>query len=97
MEKDHTCLGHTVSAEGIQTDQSKICAVENFPRPTTEKTVRQFMDLASYFRRYIRSFVQIAGPISDLLAIGTRKKQKQNNNKELGDRWTDECELGFYP
>ena len=75
-----------MSAEGIQTDQSKIHAVENFPRPTTEKAVRQFMGLASYFRRYIRGFAQIAGSISDLLATGTGKKQKQKNNKELGDK-----------
>jgi len=95
VKESVTFLGHTVSAEGIQTDQSKIRDVENFPRPATEKAVRSFMGLASYFRRYIRGFAQIAGPISDFLATGTRKKQKQKNNKELGDRWTNECQLAF--
>ena len=90
-----TFLGHTISAAGIQTDQSKIQAVEHFPRPTTEKTVRQFMGLASYFRRYVHGFAQITGPISDLLATGSRKNQKSKNNQKLGNRWTDECEQAF--
>jgi len=43
------------------------------------------MGLAKYFRKYIRGFAQIIGPISDMLATGTRKKQK----------WTNECKLAF--
>ena len=89
-----TFLGHTVSAAGIHTDQTKIQAVKEFPRPSTEKAVRQFMGLSSYFRRFIKGFAQIAGPISDLLATGTRKNQKRKNHK-LGNRWTDECEHAF--
>jgi len=43
----------------------------------------------------MRGFAEIASPISDLLATGTRKKSKQKNNKKPGDRWMNECELAF--
>ena len=88
-------MGHTVSAAGIHIDQTKIQAAKDFPRPSTEKAVRQFMGLSSYFRRFIKGYAQIAGPISDLLATGTRKNQKRKTNHRLGNRWTDECEHAF--
>ena len=47
LKESVTFLLHTVSGEGIQTDQSKIRAIKNFPPPTTEKAVQQFMGLAT--------------------------------------------------
>ena len=62
-----TFLGHTISTAGIHTDKTKIQAVKDFARLSTEKAVRQFMGLSSYFRCFIKGYAQIAGPISDLL------------------------------
>ena len=44
-------LGHNVS--GIETDDVRIKAVKEFTLPTSEKTLRQFLGLASYFRRFV--------------------------------------------
>jgi hypothetical protein len=60
-------LGHIVSANGIEVDPDKITLIVNFPRPTTIRGVRSFVGLASYYRRAIRSFAEIAAPLTKLL------------------------------
>ena len=88
-------LGHTISAAGIATDQSKHAAIKEYPRPTTEKGLRQFLGLASYFRRFIKGFAQIAGPLSNLLCTGTRQRQRRSKSRSIVDKWTPECEEAF--
>jgi hypothetical protein len=88
-------LGHTISAAGIATDQSKHAAIKEYPRPTTEKSLRQFLGLASYFRRFIKGFAQIAGPLSNLLCTGTRQRQRRTKSISIVDKWTSECEEAF--
>ena len=53
-------LGHTVSADGVGTDPSKVEAVLNWPIPKTLKDVRSFLGLASYYRRFVKGFSSIA-------------------------------------
>ena len=59
-------LGHVVSPEGIHTDPAKIEAVRDWPTPITQTQVRSFLGLASYYRRFIRGFAEIAGPLHRL-------------------------------
>ena len=59
-------LGHVISPEGIGPNPEKVEAVERFPIPTSVKGVRQFLGLASYYRRFIPSFAKIAAPLHAL-------------------------------
>lgn len=86
-----TFLGHTVSANGVETDSTKIKAVEEFPVPRTKKQLRQFLGLTSYFRKYVKSFAQIAAPLTDLLSVGS----KQSKNMDITKHWTSDCETAF--
>ncbi|CAH2207715.1 jg2951, partial [Pararge aegeria aegeria] len=60
-------LGFEVCENGIRPGKNKIAAVENFPVPTDQHKLRQFLGLASFFRRFIRGFSMIAQPLTRLL------------------------------
>ena len=76
-------LGHVVSPEGIAPDDDKIAAVRDFPCPHSVKTVRSFLGLANYYRRFIKDFAKIVSPLNQLL---------RKDHKFL---WTDACEQAF--
>ncbi|KAL6416740.1 hypothetical protein ACFW04_013184 [Cataglyphis niger] len=65
-------LGHVVDRKGIRTDPEKVSAVENWPEPRTVKQIRQFLGMASWYRRFIANFSTIAAPLTSL----TRKNAK---------------------
>lgn len=76
-------LGFEVCADGIRPGKTKINAVEAFPRPTDQHRVRQFLGLASFFRRFIRGFSSLARPLTQLL------------KKDAKWVWSDSQETAF--
>ena len=64
-------LGHRVSSEGIDTCEDKVKAVKEWPVLRNIKELKSFLGLASYYRRFIKSFSTITPPLNKL----TQKKQ----------------------
>lgn len=64
-------LGFEVSAGGIRPGKRKIEAVQDFPVPRDVHNVRQFLGLASFFRKFIRGFAALARPLTGLLRNNT--------------------------
>ena len=75
-------LGFEVSSEGVHASPEKVKAVVEWPRPQTVHDVRSFLGLASYYRKFIRGFSQIARPLTDV-------------TKANGWKWQDEQEQSF--
>ncbi|GKA36639.1 putative reverse transcriptase domain-containing protein [Tanacetum coccineum] len=59
-------LGHVIDSQGIHVDPAKIKAVKNWASPTTPTEVRQFLGLTGYYRRFIKDFLKIAKPLTEL-------------------------------
>ena len=76
-------LGHLVSEHGVEPLPGKIEAIENWPQPRCLKDVRAFVGLASYYRRFVRSFANIAEPLTRMTKKNTRFE------------WTDEADEAF--
>jgi len=65
-------LGVVIGPSGIEMEKEKVDRVLSWPEPRNVKDVRKFLGLANYYRRFIKSFAQVARPMNVL----TRKDVK---------------------
>ena len=69
-------LGHVISCHGVSTDPTKIESIEKWPTPINVQELQIFLGLASYYRRLVKGFAEIAAPLHRLLQKGTFTSQK---------------------
>ena len=55
-------LGHLLTLEGIHPNPDHVAAVRDYLTPTSVKEVRQFLGLASYYRRFVKNFARMHSP-----------------------------------
>lgn len=60
-------LGHVISSLGVSADPSKVQSIKDWSKPTSLKSLRGFLGLAGYYRRFIRHFSTIAKPLTEML------------------------------
>jgi hypothetical protein len=60
-------LGFDITSDGNKPCRVKIKAMENYPRPSDQKTIKRFLGIASYYRKFIPQFSLKAEPINTLL------------------------------
>ena len=76
-------LGHIINTDGVKPDPDKIKAMASFPEPTSQKTLKSFLGLCGFYRRYVRSYSQIISPML------------RNLKKDVKFEWDEECQQAF--
>ena len=75
-------LGFTLECNLLKPQLSKIKAVKEFPTPKSAKQAISFVSLASFYRRFIKSFARIAQPIYEV-------------SRHEHFKWTPEADRAF--
>ena len=65
-------LGVIIGPNGVEMEKEKVDGVLSWPEPKNVKDIRKFLGLANYYRRFIKTFAQVARPMNVL----TRKDVK---------------------
>ena len=81
--KEVSYLGHRVTEEGLPPDPSLLTAVREIQPPKNATEVRSFLGLAGYYRRYVKNFAAIAGPLHAL------------TRKDAVFHWSTDCQEAF--
>uniref|UniRef100_A0AAQ4QW53 Reverse transcriptase/retrotransposon-derived protein RNase H-like domain-containing protein n=1 Tax=Gasterosteus aculeatus aculeatus TaxID=481459 RepID=A0AAQ4QW53_GASAC len=77
-------LGFILSKGSLLTDPKKTQVVRDWPQPSSVKEVQRFIGFANFYRKFIRNFSAVAGPMTDLT------KRKPGPFK-----WSPEAERAF--
>lgn len=71
-----------MSDDGVEPEPAKIEAMQNWPPPANLKSLRGFLGLTGFYRRFIRNYAKIVAPLTALLKRGRFL-------------WTPEAQLAF--
>ena len=68
--KEVQLLGHVVTPEGVKPDQFKTKAVKEWPEPQDAKELVSFLAFCNFYRRFVKSFSEVAHPLQKLTHDG---------------------------
>lgn len=93
-------LGHVIGHGTIEPDPEKVSALYQFDLPINLLQLLSFLGLASFYRKFIPQFAEIAKPLYDLTVTKELDKQfkKKNgkvDNKRVILQWNAESERAF--
>ena len=71
-----TYLGHKISEKGIETDDSKIKVIQEWPTPKTVIKVRSFLGFTNYCQ-FIYKYAQVTQSIYHLISGENTFKKKR--------------------
>lgn len=85
-------LGHVITPEGIRPNKEKVAAILHLPPPRNVKHLLTFLQTASWFRRFVPGFAEIARPLTQLTkkdAAWTWAKDQKESFEKLKKLLTD--------
>lgn len=84
--------GHMIGNGRLRPLAPKVAVINDWPIPKNVHEVRQFLGMATYYRRFIRDFARIGVPLFDLLKEGDAEVRKKRYREV---HWTAACQQAF--
>ena len=78
-----TYLGHIVGGGNIRPKAANIEAIVKYPIPFSKKSLRRFLGMTSYYRKFCKNFSAVAAPLTNLLSSKTKFS------------WSSDCQSAF--
>ncbi|XP_058840771.1 uncharacterized protein LOC131696235 [Topomyia yanbarensis] len=84
FEKSNFCchelpyLGYILSREGLRPNPDRVQAILGYEAPSSVRSLRRFLGMVNYYRRFIDKFSELTAPLTDLLK--NKPKRVQWNN-----------------
>jgi len=75
---------HKITQESLKMDDHKVKAILDWEPPRSVPTLRSFLGLAFYYRKFIKNFAKIATPLTNLLKKSSRAY-----------KWDEACNEAF--
>ena len=80
-------LGHLVDSNGIRPLREKVEAIHIFPKPATQRKLREYLGLVNFYRRFLPDGAKLLLPLTNLLS------GKTTSNAPI--TWSPEAESAF--
>ena len=78
-----TCLGHVVGQGQVKPLEAKVSTISELPVPKCKRQLMRFLSMAGYYRKFCKTFIGVAEPLTNLLMKSTKFK------------WNDKCQDAF--
>eukprot|EP00253_Pinus_taeda_P032040 PITA_32040 len=75
-------LRHIIGVDGVRVHEEKIRAIREWPEPRNVTELRGFIGICTYYRKFVKSFSQLAAPLTYLTRKGAFS-------------WTDTAQRAF--
>ena len=73
-------LGHKLTVEGIQADESKIKSILDMPIPEDKKAVQRLLGMLNYVGKFVPKLSELTSPLRELLVKNKQWEWKQRHN-----------------
>ena len=91
--------GHVFSKDGLRTDQEKVRAIVEMPRPTDKAGVQRLLGMVNYVSKIIPNLSDLTTPLRQLLhqdVLWQWEKQQETSFKAIKESLTLAPMLGYY-
>ena len=80
-------MGHHVDSTGIKPLESKVQVIRDFPIPTTQRKLREFLGLVNFYHRFVPNCAAILVPLNSMLSSAQHSQAPLN--------WSPAAESAF--
>lgn len=81
FQKETEYLGYKIDEKGININENRLQEIRNYPQPHNIKTLRGFLGMLNYYRRFVYKLSEKQVPLIELLKKGVKWKWGEKQEK----------------